>query len=259
MTTQILQIQEPSLILDLGASTIRMGYSGSSTPIIQSASFYGQKTSTPLPNTQESLPQNYPRKVAYLFGSELNGDNPGYSYHRLFDINPDTSNFGYTYIPELYGEDLCPRMSLDPKTFPLLIAEPNDSNSVYRSSVASMVEKTSIPKIFLVKKASLNLYACGKTNGVVLDMGAKGTSCVPVEDGYTVKSGVSKSQLGGDDLTKYVMEHMPEVSNEELLREGLVLELGKKEEYTESFWRYWRILKAQKLKEELIGFESIER
>jgi actin-related protein len=50
----------------------------------------------------------------------------------------------------------------------------------------------------------LALYANGKTTGVVVDIGYQTTSCVPIYEGFVLNHAVSKVEIGGYDLTKYL-------------------------------------------------------
>ncbi|ESO02199.1 hypothetical protein HELRODRAFT_155789 [Helobdella robusta] len=61
-----------------------------------------------------------------------------------------------------------------------------------------MMEKFNIPAFFLVKNATLSVYANGRTSGLVLDSGATLTSAVPVYDGMVIQHGIVKSPLAGD-------------------------------------------------------------
>jgi actin-like protein 6A len=60
-----------------------------------------------------------------------------------------------------------------------------------------MFEKFSAPAMFLSKDAVLECYACGRTTGLTVDVGANGTVITPVLDGYVEAKGINRSVVGG--------------------------------------------------------------
>lgn len=60
-----------------------------------------------------------------------------------------------------------------------------------------MFEKYSVPALFLSKDAVLATYACGKTGGLVIDVGASGTVVTPVQDGWVDTKGMCRTAAGG--------------------------------------------------------------
>jgi actin-related protein len=56
------------------------------------------------------------------------------------------------------------------------------------------------------------MYASGKTSGIVLDSGFGSTVAVPVYEGYQIPHAIMKSELGGDDITKYLWKSLPNLS-----------------------------------------------
>jgi len=60
-----------------------------------------------------------------------------------------------------------------------------------------MFEKFNVPAMFLAKDAVLACYACGRTSGLVVDVGASGTCISPVQDGWVDSKGLNRSHIGG--------------------------------------------------------------
>jgi len=69
-------------------------------------------------------------------------------------------------------------------------------NELYRMC-ETMFEKYSVPAFFLSKDAVLASYACGKTGGLVIDVGASGTVVTPVQDGWVDTKGMCRTAAGG--------------------------------------------------------------
>ena len=57
------------------------------------------------------------------------------------------------------------------------------------------------PALFFSPPAVLSLYASGRTTGVVLDVGEGLSHCVPVYEGYALPHSITRSDVGGRDVT----------------------------------------------------------
>lgn len=60
-----------------------------------------------------------------------------------------------------------------------------------------MFETYETSAFFLSKDAVLACYACGKTSGLMVDLGASGTVTTPIQDGWAESRGVTRSPVGG--------------------------------------------------------------
>ena len=82
--------------------------------------------------------------------------------------------------------------------FPLLFAEKPYTPASTRYRLCEMMfEQYNAPAIFFSKDAVLSCYACGKTGGLVVDIGGSGTVVTPVQDGWVEQKGVCRSLVGG--------------------------------------------------------------
>ncbi|CEM34171.1 unnamed protein product [Vitrella brassicaformis CCMP3155] len=85
---------------------------------------------------------------------------------------------------------------------PVLLTEPPLTPS--RSSIRSaeiMFEYFRAPELRLATQGVLALLGLGKTTGVVVEMGDAITQVVPVYDGYALRHGIRRVDLGGQDIT----------------------------------------------------------
>jgi actin-related protein len=52
----------------------------------------------------------------------------------------------------------------------------------------------------------LSLYAVGRTTGLVVDIGHGVTVISPFVEGYAIRSAVKRCNIGGHDITTYLMK-----------------------------------------------------
>ena len=65
-----------------------------------------------------------------------------------------------------------------------------------------MFEKYKIPALFIVKDPVLCSFSCGRSSSLIVDCGHKSTMCTPVNDGYALLKSITKFDIGGEMLTK---------------------------------------------------------
>jgi actin len=73
-----------------------------------------------------------------------------------------------------------------------------------------MFEKFQVSSFYLALQQVLALYSTGKTTGVVLGSGYALTSAVPVFEGFALSHAIQKINLGGEQLTDYLISLMNE-------------------------------------------------
>eukprot|EP00759_Apiculatamorpha_spiralis_P026122 PhF_6_TR29263/c0_g1_i2/m.42862/K05692/ACTB_G1; actin beta/gamma 1 len=67
-----------------------------------------------------------------------------------------------------------------------------------------LFESFNVKGTYSTTTSSLALYSYGLTTGIVIESGLDCTSAIPVHEGYTLSRQVSKVDVGGDSLTKYL-------------------------------------------------------
>lgn len=88
---------------------------------------------------------------------------------------------------------------------PVLLTEAPLNPKNNRGKAAEIFfENFNVPALYVQVNAILSLYASGRTTGVVLDSGDGVTSAVPVYEGFTLPNSITRTDLGGRDITAYL-------------------------------------------------------
>ena len=56
----------------------------------------------------------------------------------------------------------------------------------------------------------LSLYSHGSTTGIVIDCGYSSTTTIPIENGYPLPGGIKKLDIGGRDISNYLLKLLQE-------------------------------------------------
>ncbi len=73
-----------------------------------------------------------------------------------------------------------------------------------------LFETFNVPAFYVSPAPVLALFWSGRTTGIALDSGHHSTSIVPIYEGFAVPHAILRSDLGGSDLTNYLMEILAE-------------------------------------------------
>lgn len=247
-----------SLVLDLGNSYFRIGYSGDDTPRIDTESHYGVNTKSPqLEEIGGSLPLGNPNSQTsnerYLFSDKMHEYRPGFNYHPL--LRPDSS-VPESFFPAFFQSEVLARLNLESKSMPVLLAENNLLPKSERVSFLQMfLEGGLTPSFFMLRKSVLSLYACGKTSGAVVDSGSYWTSVSPIEEGYFCPEAHWRVPFGGEQVTERIAkEFKGDFTN--ILPESVSGEGNDLNFLEESFFDFERLVFARHIKSTLLGEEG---
>eukprot|EP01060_Flectonema_neradi_P039398 TRINITY_DN8667_c0_g1_i1.p1 TRINITY_DN8667_c0_g1~~TRINITY_DN8667_c0_g1_i1.p1 ORF type:complete len:285 (+),score=45.75 TRINITY_DN8667_c0_g1_i1:62-916(+) len=88
---------------------------------------------------------------------------------------------------------------------PVLLTEPPLNSRKNKERAAEIFfEEHHVPALFFSVQAVLSLYAAGTATGVVVDSGDGVTHCCPVYEGFVIPGAVTRSDIGGRDITKHL-------------------------------------------------------
>ncbi|MHA1911111.1 MAG: actin, cytoplasmic 2 [Candidatus Kariarchaeaceae archaeon] len=96
-------------------------------------------------------------------------------------------------------------LRVNPSEHPVLLTEPPLNAHMNREKMAELMFETfNVPAMYISMQAVLSLYASGRTTGIVVDSGDGVTHIVPVYEGFAISHAISRTDIGGRDITKYL-------------------------------------------------------
>eukprot|EP00061_Rhincodon_typus_P016002 g43984.t1 len=186
-----------ALVIDMGSSICKVGYAGQPRPDSVLASILG-----------------YPRGR-----SKRNNITVG----KMVSTEPDLKLIRPTrqgiIVDWIAAEDLLRHvfyedLKVSPEEHAILISDPPLSPTTNREKIAELLfERFNVPAMHVSYQSVLAVYSYGKTTGLVVDSGDGVTHSVPVHDGYNMPDGISRIDLGGHDLTTYLIKLLSEAGN----------------------------------------------
>ena len=196
-------IYKKPIIIDLGTSEIKLGFSGQDNPLLLSNYIGELKSNSTTSDTQKKF---YISKECDSIPAEnlLIRNTMEYGAFKNDDYIPSVFNYIYT------------NLSIKPdeiKEHPLLISEPIhniDKNSETISEI--LFEKFGVPSLVFGSQPVLSFFSTSKSTGAILESGDAITQCCVCYEGFLIKSSCFRYNYGGSDVTK-VLKNLIENNN----------------------------------------------
>ena len=187
-----------SIIVDLGSSSIKLGFNNEDLPKFELPSYIGEthelivdgkivkdENKTYISSSCDQLLENLKLYYPIKNGSFSNKDDIKLIFdfiYKQLDINSPA----------------------EINTHQILITEPLFNSIKNKKNISEyLFENLGIPSIFFGAQPVLSLLGTGRTSGTILESGDNITQCCIVEDGCSLPNTFIRNNYGGSDVTEY--------------------------------------------------------
>ena len=189
------QRDNPVVIIDIGACSVRAGFAGENAypqlffPAVCSID---ASTNDPIDcGLNAFLPQN-------RYGARLI-----YPRKQSLRMDQHDSSVKITAVHAII-ESVLLQLNVQPRDCHLLLVLPSTVPAQERIKLIELLLETfAFSSIYLQEQAILALYSYNTTSGVVVDMGDH-IDIIPVIDGYIVEAGITRLPFGGNAITENI-------------------------------------------------------
>ncbi|KAL9932791.1 hypothetical protein V8E36_008490 [Tilletia maclaganii] len=211
-----------AIALDLGCSSLRVGWAGEDVPRAIIPSVVASSSSSTSSNGNDAQGDTSMADVSTAGGDQQKakkrrrfvGDQaasifrPNTGLDSILD--PTTSLFPSASLSrateaftDLAEHALTSLLSADPTQHPLILTEPSHNTRDAREALTELVfEQLQAPAYYLANQTVLSAFASGKGTALILDIGASHATAAPVLDGFVLRKGIHRQPIGGSAITR---------------------------------------------------------
>ncbi|XP_038044645.1 actin-104-like [Patiria miniata] len=200
------------VVIDSGSSMTKVGFAGEDSPRISFPTVVGKPR-------HQGVMVGIGQKDVYVGEDALNKRGILTVTHPMeHGIVTNWDDMEKIWHHAFYNE-----LQVTPEEQPLLLTEQVWNPKANKEKMAEiMFEIFKVPALYVETQPVLALYASGRTTGTVLNAGGGVTYSVPIYKGYALPHAPIRMDLGGDDLTGYLLRMLSErgyTGNREIARD----------------------------------------
>ena len=198
--SEIKESLKQPIIIDLGSSEIKAGFSGEDKPSLIFKSFIGE------PKYKDVFSSIYKenKEIKHYIGEDclkniglLKLHNP-IKHGILVNEQEIIPLFNHIYSKLGINTD-------ERREHPLIITEPLLNPYSNREKIAnSLFDYIGIPSIFFASQPILSLFSTSATTGIILESGEGVSQSCIIYEGYSLPNTYERYDFGGGDVTEYL-------------------------------------------------------
>ncbi|EMG46864.1 ARP4 Actin-related protein 4 [Candida maltosa Xu316] len=183
----------PAVVIDNGSYTTKAGFSSDDLPsLVFNSNYIRNEQTQQVIIGDEEMESHNDQEVMKLLDNGL-----------VYDFDNLEHNWQYVY------NNIDNHNSIDPKEFPLVVTEqPWNTTKNKMKACQIAFENLEVPIFSLVKNPLAQLYRCGKSTGLVIDIGSSVVSVTPILDGVIQSKCAFHSKYAGDFLNLHVLNYL---------------------------------------------------
>jgi actin len=182
-----------ALVFENGSGMIKAGFAGDDAP----------RTVFPCVTARRSSERDYRKEI--LVGYDAYSSRYALVHNRPIERGIVNN---WTDMESIWHHTFYNELHVSSEEFPILLTEPPLNPKLSREKMALiMFESFNVPALYIANTAALALYASTPWGtGLVLKSGDGVTHAVPVFEGHALNYAATRLDLGGRDLTDYLMK-----------------------------------------------------
>jgi actin beta/gamma 1 len=195
-----------AVVIDSGSSTCKVGFAGEEAP----RSIFPSIVARPRIRSGRGRPNEIDEDEVFV-GDE--GDEPAlltsdYTCHYPVSRGIVTN---WDDMERIWHHAFYNELRVAPEEHPVLLTEsPLNPRGNREKMTRIMFETFGVPAIQIATSARLALHASGKITGIVIESGDSVTHTVPFYKGHMIARAVLRLDMGGRDVTSYMMKILTE-------------------------------------------------